>query len=233
MNRRRNLNTFYRLIDELIEKIGEPRKLADCHGRMGWPKGGVYFFFEDGEFRDDRKTSRVVRVGTHALKEGGKATLWKRLRQHKGNNSGTGNHRQSVFRKHIGDAIINQDNLSNEYEEWLKRSSTPRDLRKKEKTMEIRVSNYIGRMPFVWLKVDDDPGPRNRRGIIEKNSIALLSNFDKTPKIDQASMAWLGHYRSRTEISESGLWNVNHVSDEYNPDYLDTMEELVRSHPSD
>ncbi len=47
-----------------------------CTGRMRWPQRGVYFFFEDGETRSGSGSRhRVVRVGTHALVSGSRATL--------------------------------------------------------------------------------------------------------------------------------------------------------------
>ena len=76
---------------------------------MNFPDRGVYFFFEEGEHLKDQKgISRVVRVGTHAITIGAQATLWQRLRQHKGNENGNfgengGNHRGSIFRKLLGD----------------------------------------------------------------------------------------------------------------------------------
>jgi hypothetical protein len=62
---------------------------------MVWPKRGVYFFFETGESRSDSGSGpRVVRVGTHALREGSRAKLWTRLSQHQGTiTTGGGNHR--------------------------------------------------------------------------------------------------------------------------------------------
>jgi len=44
-----DLVRFYEIIDSLSEKIGGPRILADCTGRMGWPERGVYFFQEHVE----------------------------------------------------------------------------------------------------------------------------------------------------------------------------------------
>jgi hypothetical protein len=87
---------FYQLLAGLASSA---RRLRDC--RAGdCPPAGVYFFFEDGEVRSDG-TSRVVRVGTHALTAASSATLWDRLRQHRGHlagrDPGSGNHRASVF----------------------------------------------------------------------------------------------------------------------------------------
>lgn len=58
--RRADLDRFYGLLGILEERCGGKRLLADCHGRMNWPSRGVYFFFEDGELRDDGATQRVV-----------------------------------------------------------------------------------------------------------------------------------------------------------------------------
>jgi hypothetical protein len=75
---RSDADAFYRILDQLAAKLGGPRYLADCTGRSGCPPRGLYFFFEDGEDRADGNR-RVVRVGTHALTETSKATLWGRL----------------------------------------------------------------------------------------------------------------------------------------------------------
>ena len=87
-----DLDRFYALLARLEQAIGGTRTLADCHGRMGWPTRGVYFFFEPGEQRRNG-APRVTRVGTHALTATSKATLWGRLAQHRGRGSGGGDHR--------------------------------------------------------------------------------------------------------------------------------------------
>ena len=79
MSRQSDLDEFYRLLGELRSRLGGCRMLRDCTGKNGWPERGIYFFFEDGEFREDGVTPRVVRVGTHAVSEGSKTTLWTRL----------------------------------------------------------------------------------------------------------------------------------------------------------
>jgi hypothetical protein len=106
--RLQGLVTFYSLLDELGNKVGGARTLASCRGRMQWPARGVYFFHETGENRADTgEGSRVVRVGTHALKEGRSTTLWDRLSAHRGKlRSGGGNHRGSIFRLIVGTALI-------------------------------------------------------------------------------------------------------------------------------
>jgi hypothetical protein len=107
---RRDLDRLYGLLAELRECLGGYKYLRDCNGRMTWPKRGVYFVFEDGELREDRHTPRVVRVGTHAVSAGSRTTLWNRLSQHRGTfvgwPSGGGNHRGSIFRLHVGTALL-------------------------------------------------------------------------------------------------------------------------------
>ena len=92
-----DVQNFYGLLDSLAERVGGPRTLAACSGRLGWPRRGVYFFMEDGEIRSDSGTGpRIVRVGTHALTEGSGTKLWSRLSQHRGQQkTGGGNHRGS------------------------------------------------------------------------------------------------------------------------------------------
>ena len=63
----------------------------------------------------------------------------------------------------------------------------------------------IGAMPFLWLSVPD----RADRGYVERNSIALTSCLAEG--LDQPSAGWLGRDAVRTEISQSGLWNVDHA----------------------
>ena len=83
-------------------------------------------------------------------------------------------------------------------------------------------------MPFLWLAVDDNPGKESLRSVIETNSIALLSNFDK-PSLDPPSKGWLGLYQSGTEIPSAGLWNVRDVKASYDPSFLDLMEKLIQA----
>ena len=83
-------------------------------------------------------------------------------------------------------------------------------------------------MPFLWLAVDDDPGPASQRGVIERNAIALLSNYNiQDDPLDPPSLSWLGLHADRKSIRHSGLWNVNHVAESYDPGFLDLLESLV------
>ncbi len=194
--------------------------------RHPWPQRGIYFFFERGEVRADSGAGpRVVRVGTHALKAGSGTTLWTRLSQHRGQNTGSGNHRGSIFRLIVGTALIQQHGY--DIPTWGQKNSAPREIRSKEVHLENAVSEVIRSMPFVWLPVNDEPGPNSARGYIERNAIALLSNYDKLP-LDAPSPTWLGQSCNRERIRKSGLWNSNHVDETYEPAFLACMDRFAR-----
>ena len=224
--RRQHLIRFYYLLDTLEKNIGGARSLDVCSGRMEWPRRGVYFFREFGDIRSDTGTApRIVRVGTHALKLAAGTKLWGRLSQHKGRQrSGGGNHRGSVFRDIVGASLIGRD--AYEVPTWGKGKSAPKNVRAGEEPLECIVSQVIGKMPFLWLSIEDEAGPESCRGHIERNSIALLSNY-KRPPLDPPSQGWLGHHCNRERVQKSGLWNSNHVDESYDPSFLDELERLV------
>jgi hypothetical protein len=85
------------------------------------------------------------------------------------------------------------------------------------------VSDFIRDMPFLWVKVDDEPGPDSRRAELEQNLIAMLSNYEVT-SVDSHDSDWLGKHSPSQEIRRSGLWNVNHVADTYDPSFLNLLE---------
>ena len=124
-----DLMRFYSLLDTLASNIGSARRLEACSGRMDWPARDVYFFFETGEARSDTGVGpRIVRVGTHALKQGSKTKLWSRLSQHRGQRSSVGgNHRGSIFRLIVGASLIKSGG-----------QTTPHDVVRARSTMGCR-----------------------------------------------------------------------------------------------
>lgn len=228
MNRRDDQDRFYRIVATLREKCQGFRCLKECTRRSGWPGRGVYFFFEDHEFREDGSTLRVVRVGTHAVSADSRTTLWNRLHTHKGASSGGGNHRGSIFRKRVGEALLQVRSYPPEIgASWGIGNSAPKSTRSAELPLERDVSTVIGLMSFLWLEVNDTPGVGSDRAYLERNCIALLSNFGKE-SIDKPSEGWLGLHSTQKTIRLSGLWNTNHVGDGYTPAFLDVLEKYVR-----
>jgi hypothetical protein len=154
-------------------------------------------------------------------------TLWKRLSQHKGvSKSGGGNHRGSIFRRHVGGALMErQPELR--CDTWGGGASAlAAGARAAEHELEQRVSEVIRQMPFVVVPVDDEPGPGSSRGYIERNAIALLSNWQKDA-LDAPSRSWLGSQCPSARVRGSGLWNSNHVDETYDPAFLDAVSEEI------
>jgi hypothetical protein len=233
MSRIEDLRAFYDILDALSVRVGRPRALRDCQGRMRWPQRGVYFFFEPGEVRTTSGSGpRVVRVGTHALKPASRTSLWDRLSQHRGPaSSGAGNHRGSVFRELIGEAMIMRRRGTGLASWGVARSARAAaevlgrpaaHVRSEEHALETEVSTVIGQMPFLWVEIGDEPSPRSLRGFIERNAIALLSNADRMP-VDPPSTTWLGMHSRRESVRKSGLWNSNHVTEAYSPAFLEAF----------
>jgi len=225
--RHKDLFRYYGMLDKLEANIGGARTLDQCSGRGLWPARGVYFFREPGEKRSDTGSGpRIVRVGTHALKSGSRATLWKRMAQHKGTPAtGGGNHRGSIFRLIVGASLLGR--TSSELPTWGRGETAKGEIREAELPMEREVTQQIGQMPFLWLAIDDPAGPESLRDSIERNSIALLSNFDRSV-IDPPSNGWLGNNSDRDKVRRSGLWNSIHVDKEdYDPGFLDDLDRLI------
>jgi hypothetical protein len=99
-------------------------------------------------------------------------------------------------------------------------------VKRGEIALEREVSLVIGAMPFVWLPLEDEAGKESRRGYVESNSIALLSNRNKVV-LDPPSREWLGRHCDRDKIRGSGLWNSNHVDENYDPAFLDELDRLA------
>lgn len=237
MSRITDLKRFYALFDELGRRTSGPRTLDALSQFRDWPQRGVYFFFDPNEQRQESGIGpRLVRVGTHALTNGSKSTLRGRLSQHRGKVSGGGNHRGSIFRSLVGQALLQCGALS-ACPSWgvkgakgkaadelgISRAALTAD----EDPVELAVSAYLTKLPFLWLDIDDEPSSASLRGLVEQNSIALLSNYER-PALDPPSPSWLGLHSNRPLVRKSGLWNQNHVTEVHDPKFLDVLEKLIQ-----
>ena len=163
------------------------------------PVNGIYIFYEKGEICSlgESKTDRIVRVGTH--KSDGRFPG--RIRQHYGQvNSLRGNKNSSVFRKHIGSALISRTNRDDpRLKDWIEQGEPGTSEIEELVSVELR-NNFT----FVCFPVDT----KEERLSLESGLIALLSQFP----LGQPSDNWLGKYAARPEIGNSGLWNTQHIS---------------------
>jgi hypothetical protein len=211
----------------MLAVISPPRILSTCTGRMHWPLRGVYFFMEDGEVRSDSGIGpRIVRVGTHALTENSRTTLWTRLAQHRGPSTGGGNHRGSIFRLIVGTALIGRNGIM--HPTWGHGNNAPKSIRLEELPLEQEVNAVLGAMHLLCLSIPDAAGPRSLRGYIERNAIALLSNLNREI-LDAPSTRWLGRHCDRERVRNSGLWNSNHVDEHHDKSFLQTLERAIIS----
>ena len=116
----------------------------------------------------------------------------------------------------MGMAVLNRTIGAISSPSWTTSNPTKGE-RQKEKVLEKLVSEYMGSNWLLWLAINDVPSPLSYRANIEKNSIALLSN---PLRKDVQSSGWLGNYSSRNEIRGSGLWNVDHMGQQYCPEFF-------------
>jgi hypothetical protein len=223
-SREQHLEALYRSLRDLDAGLGSKRLISECTGKHGWPRSGVYFFFEPGECHAGGTEPRVVRVGTHGVSLGSQATLWNRLRTHRGTSGGLGNHRSSIFRLHVGAAFAAR-NPSMAVPSWGVGQTAPPEVRHKEEQLERAVSAHIGTMSILWLSVLDDACPSSDRAYLERNLIGLL--VGRSGPADHPSPEWLGLSSPNDRIKRSGLWNLDFLEYQYSPAFLAVLQEYV------
>lgn len=183
--------------------------------RRDLPESGIYLFFEKGEqiALGEISYNRIVRVGTHNQD----GNFPQRIRQHYGNKSSLqGNKNGSVFRLHLGGAIMRRSNPDDpRLSGWLKHMG-PSDP-----SMEEQVSRQLREnFTFVWFAV-----PRKEdRLSLEEGLIALLAADSR----NRPSEHWLGKYSANQDIVRTGLWNTSKTSGcVLTNDQLNQLEELI------
>ena len=171
---------------KLLKKLPRYNRFSDM---KQMPDNGIYFFFEVGESNPDG-FDRIVRIGTHRSD----GRLRKRIRQHY-----RGNRNSSVFRKHLGGAIVNRECPdSARLENWINKD---KDV---AAGLENRVSEILEQnFYFTCIEVEQ----AKERLELEEGLIALFSG----DKLEQASDEWLGNDAVSKQIRKSGLWNSEHT----------------------
>ena len=196
-------------VHELLETLNIRRSPVD-----DLPSSGIYFFYEEGEISPHTLKERIVRIGTH----GESRTLKQRLRDHY-----SGNREGSIFRKHLGSALlIRMRKSEEEVREWYKarRSSHYSEFAE----IELEVSKIIrSRFFFRAIPIED----LKKRKYFEERLIATLASC----KLCKPSATWLGNYAWNGNVRKSGLWNSDFVNSlcRINESDLDRLRQLVGS----
>lgn len=217
------LPRFDRLLRRLARAQGGGRLLSQASGRQSWPNRGLYFVTETV---GPRQGDWITRVGTHAVSAGSRTTLWDRISTHRGPSHGGGSHRSSIFRSHVGRALMRRGDAV-QIETWAVGQSAPADIRAAEADLERLVSEAIGDMRMLWLDIPDAAGPDSDRAYLERNIIGLLSRANLLGLRAPPNAIWLGHRSADWRIAATGLWNLDHLFHHPDPRFLDVLEAYV------
>ena len=225
--RRADAVELYQLIQDATARNGL-YDFSDFATISVLPAQGLYIIFDPSEKSLFSSTlPRVVRIGTHGVATGSKSVLRTRLRAHFGQRDGAGNHRASIFRLHIGNALIARDGLRNAYPHWGVGMSADAHIRLAEADLEHAVSREIGKLRFTYLDVPDLASPKSQRAVLERSLINYMT-ADGIP-LEIPSSNWLGHYSPVEAIRSSGLWNIQHVGARYDTRALSRIRHYVQT----
>jgi hypothetical protein len=222
----RDLRKLYGLID-LARQRGETfllRELSD----QSLPERGVYIFIDRNERNVFGDGYRIVRIGTHGVSRGSKSTLRDRLRNHMGPSQGAGGHRGSVFRLHVGRAMLEaQPQGWGALPTWGVGQQASKDILEGELAHERLVTKYLGELEVFILPINDEPSKNSLRAKVETQLIGLMS-ADDIP-IECPSTTWLGLHSPMPTIAATGLWNIRDVGRPYGPSKTGSVTDLINS----
>jgi hypothetical protein len=207
----RDMRKLYTLID-VVRRHGGTFKLREL-SRRKLPLRGVYVFLDSNEQNFLGYGPRIVRIGTHAVSIGSKSSLKGRLRNHLGLSSGSGNHRGSVFRLHVGRAMLAAERSPTSLLSWGVGQDTDAGTRAAEEQHERRVSEYLRDLEVFIIPIEDPPAKDSLRAFVERQLIALCS--EGLQPIDTPHFKWLGLKSPQDLSSRTGLWNLRDVGRQY------------------
>lgn len=217
------MNRFKILLKKLWRHQKGGIQIANCSGKTELPNRGIYFILDHQ--KSAKTMPRIVRVGTHAVSHGAKTSLWNRLSTHRGTLDGRGSHRSSIFRSHVGRAIMKKNPKTSWPTTWSVGQQAPAEIREQEVLLEREVSRHIGALGVLWLNVPDEPHANSDRAYIERGVIGLLSRFGLLTPNTHGN--WLGSYSHDWRIAASGIWNLDHIFSFPDPHLLDVLEKYV------
>ena len=223
--RANDLRALYQLIGQ-HRSSGKTFLLKNLNSNNIPPKG-VYVFLDKTERNFLGRDPRIVRIGTHAVSKGSKATLRSRLRNHMGLNDGRGNHRGSIFRLHVGRAMLERGDTSSSIPTWGQGQSAPASVQELEADHERRVSKYLGELEVFIIEIDDESSKHSMRAVAERQLISLYS--EALLPIDIPSANWLGLSSPLDKIVQSGLWNIREVGSQYKPKSKGCVTQIVEA----
>ena len=221
----RDLGLLYSWIDgqRSIGRVFPFRSL----GTQPVPKRGVYIFLDQREPNFLGVKPRIVRIGTHAVSFGSKATLRGRLRNHLGPASEIGNHRGSIFRLHVGRAMLEANAGHANLPSWGEGQDAGPNIKALEAEHELAVSRYLQELEVVLIEIDDEPGKDSLRARVEAQLIALCSEAMRP--IDSPTADWLGLKSVVAAIRQSGLWNIRGVGEKYDPACTGSVSSIIEA----
>lgn len=171
--------------------------------KNGFPKDGLYIFFESGETTEHGSSvcDRIVRVGSHSSLHG----LPDRLRKHY-----TGSKRNSAYIKLVGGALLMRDHPKSqcvisdgEYGHWQQQTGK---CCPKCRPYNSKAKNYIKTSTNYTVIAVADP---KMRDTMEKGLTATISLCSQC----SPSSHWLGQYSPLGKVREGGLWQLDYVFD--------------------
>jgi hypothetical protein len=214
-SRAADLEARQALVEALYDRI---LPLPHCDYRTpssSIPRNGIYLFFEQGEdvVCGGAPRPRIVRVGSHR----GEGRLPKRIRLHYGPQKSLGGNKDlSVFRRHLGAALLARTNQDDpRVLEWFRKGG--RRYREVEEEVSRCLRDWFR---FVCFRVDE----RDERFELEAALIGLLAS---TP-MSAPSPGWLGRHAIAEPIRRTGLWNtMQTTAAPLSPQGLGRVAELI------
>lgn len=182
------------------------------------PSNGIYFFYQYGEtWGHGDFSQRIVRVGTHR-----QGNFHSRIGEHFVLNERKMNfdssrprpHDRSIFRKHLGAAILNRE--GNDYlrlwsKNLLKSEARAAVLGERNIGLETAIENEVtellrGSFSFRFIRLEEERLRMGAEGL-ERALVGTLARCSQC----RPSEEWLGLSSPNRHITEKGLWQLHYL----------------------